>query len=135
MYQSGGDTFAGKGYRIRDWNLQVEDLNCEKYKMANEPMLEEAKKYLRKIIEFCQHENIELTLFSASMYELAIFARGNYDAYVKQVKSIANEYGIEYYDFNLCRDNYLPIQELEYFADSGHLNRIGADMFSRFFGK
>ena len=57
----------------------------------------------------------------------------NYDYYIDEVRAIAEEYNVEFYDFNLAREEYLPIQHGDYFMDLGHLNEVGADMFTPFF--
>lgn len=42
---------------------------------------------------------------------------------------------MDFYDFNLAKDAYLPIQKLEYFRDVDHLNSAGAEVFTQFFHK
>lgn len=100
------------------------------FSIEADPLLEEAEQYLRKIIEYCKENDIELTLFSSPIYELQLISDDDYDNYVKQINEIAATYDLEYYDFNLCKEEYLPIQKLEYFRDAGHLNADGAELFS-----
>lgn len=130
----GMEAFYGKGYCMRDWELQ-ESLIMDSCTMSEEPMLEEAEEYLRKIIEYCQKNEIEITLFSAPMYEVQLLSVDDYDAYVNQVNDIAEEYGISYYDFNLCKEELLSIQDKSYFSDIGHLNPKGSEIFTKVFWK
>lgn len=88
--------------------------------------------YLRKIIEYCQEKNIGITLFINPIYETQILSTIEYDSYHRQVLSIADEYGVPFYDFNLCKSEYLDIMHRENFADAGHLNSVGAELFTPF---
>lgn len=97
--------------------------------MDLEPISVEAKQYLLKIIEYCTDRDIPLTLFSSPTPEWMMIKAGNYDYYVDQVRGIADEYGLQYYDFNLCKEQYLSLS-YEHFRDENHLNGAGADVFT-----
>ncbi len=126
--------FCSKGY----WNI-TRELNSygllleQKEKLQDSPLTRDAEVYLRKIIEYCKEEQIELTLFSAPVYELDLIAAGNYDAYVNQINEIASEYQIDYYDFNLCKEERLPLTCIDNFWDTIHLNSKGAEAFTPVF--
>lgn len=100
---------------------------------AQNPMTGEAEKYLRKVIEYCQREGIALTLYSLPITDYQAVLYGEYDRYIEQIKELAAEYGLYYYDFNLCRENVLDLTEDELFRDKGHLNLYGAEIFSAYF--
>lgn len=95
---------------------------------------EDWKKSLNEIIELCEEEDIKLTLFVAPMPQSLLIGKMNYDDYVDYISSIATENQIEYYDFNLCKDEYFSATNHEYFMDSSHLNTEGAVNFSNVFG-
>ena len=57
----------------------------------------------------------------------------DYDDYTTALRAFAEEQGVPFYDFNLAREEYLPIQDGKYFRDSGHLNQYGAEKFTPFF--
>lgn len=103
--------------------------------LEENPLGEKSEKYLRKIIKYCQKRNIPITLFVSPIDELQLISIGNYDNYINQINGIAQEYGIEFYDFNLAKEEFLSIQSKEYFRDDGHLNNAGAAVFTPFFGK
>lgn len=110
----------------------IDEKQYKEYKngdMDLEPMSVEAKQYLLKIIEYCADRDISLTLFSSPMPEWMMIKAGNYDYYVDQVRGIADEYGLQYYDFNLCKEQYLSLS-YEHFRDDDHLNGAGADVFT-----
>lgn len=110
----------------------IEERKYKEYKtfdMEPEPMSGEAEQYLLKIIEYCADQNIPLTLFTSPTMEWMMIGTGCYDHYVDQVKSIADEYGLSYYDFNLCKEQYLSLS-YEHYMDDDHLNGAGADVFT-----
>ncbi len=98
-------------------------------------LTEDAEKYLRKIIEYCQKKEISIVLCAAPMYELEPLSTESYDSYAEGIRSVAAEYDVPYYDFNMVKEEYLPIQHPEYFMDAGHLNTSGAEMYTNFFHK
>nr|MCM1037691.1 SGNH/GDSL hydrolase family protein [Ruminococcus sp.] len=101
--------------------------------LGEDPLGESSEKYLRKIISYCQKQNIPITLFCSPVDELMLVSTGNYDNYVTQIREIAEEYGVPFYDFNLARRQYLPIREESCFFDIDHLNHTGAEIFTAFF--
>ncbi len=107
--------------------LYVEDIP------DNMEMTEDAEEYLRKILEYCRKEGIEITLFQTPVYELETLAYEKYDDYTNSVNRIAEEYNVSYYDFNLVKEEYFPVQDMKYFVDAGHLNADGAEAFTNFF--
>lgn len=96
-------------------------------------LTEDAEKYLRKIIEYCQKRGIQIVLYSAPMYEIQPVSTENYDRYIEDIRKIGAEYDVPYYDFNIVKEEYLPIRQPAFFMDAGHLNTKGADCFSNFF--
>lgn len=96
-------------------------------------MTGEAEEYLRKILEFCREKQIAVTLYSVPVTDYQAALYGEYDLYVEQVRSIAEEYGQTYYDFNLCRKELLDLTDDGLFRDQGHLNVWGAERFSECF--
>lgn len=88
--------------------------------------------YLRKIIEYCKEKNIQITLFINPVYETQILSTIEYDSYHQQILAIADEYEVPFYDFNLCKSEYLDIMHRENFADAGHLNSVGAELLTPF---
>ncbi len=67
------------------------------------------------------------------MPEGTLVATGDYSTYHKAIEEISNEYGIKFYDFNLCRDEIFDTNNRQLFKDEDHLNTDGAEEFSRVF--
>lgn len=95
---------------------------------------EDAKKYLIKIIEYCNINGIELKLYANPVSEWVICRNGDYDNYIVQMKELVSEFGLEYYDFNLCKKEYLDISDHIYWRDDNHMNVYGAEIYTDFFG-
>lgn len=128
--------YRDKGYCYTTEEMRQNDLCFLQDKiLEQDPLTKDAEYYLRKIIEYCQEKDIKITLFSSPMYELEVISLEGYDSYVEQISRIAAQYNVAYYDFNLCRKEYLPIQEIRNFKDMGHLNSRGAEIFTAFFWK
>ena len=132
IFNDGLGTFRDKGYYYT--NLEVQELSFIRDRKPEEMHLtEEAEKYLRKIILYCQERNISLTFFTVPVHDIQLIATENYDSYASQIKEIATEYDVPYYDFNMVREEYLPIQDRQYFMNVGHLNAKGAELYTNFF--
>ena len=96
-------------------------------------MGEKNEQYIRMIIEYCNERKIPITLFVSPINDLQLISVVNYDDYVIEVKKLAAEYGIPFYDFNLAKEEYLPLQDSRNYRDIGHLNETGAKLFTTFF--
>lgn len=130
------EVFQKQGYNYRTTSLLDENkIFCQSMILEENPMGNKSEENLRKIICYCQNQNIPITLFISPIYELALISTEHYDNYINQIRKIAAEYQIDFYDFNLAKEEYLPIQYGEYFHDINHLNSTGADMFTTFFSK
>ncbi len=90
-----------------------------------------SEKYLRKTIEMCQSKGITIKLFVSPIFDTQLLSTIDYDRYIIMLKSISDEYGVELYDFNLVKNEYLNIKHGDYFFDMGHLNGEGASLFTR----
>lgn len=132
IYNDGMTEYRDKGYKKT--SRELTNLLFRRDRIPEEMFLtKDAEKYLRKTIEYCREKDISIVLFSSPIYEIQPMSTENYDSYVMGVKKIAAEYGVPYYDFNLVKEEYLPIQYPEYYQDVGHLNTKGADLFTHFF--
>ena len=125
------ESYEGKGYVAVD---QVGNT----YEFSHFPAIDTAivsEDYvntLNKIIAFCEKEDIELTLFSTPMPEFRLVDVGNYDEYIAFVNEMLQGTDVKYYDFNLCKKEYLSFDK-SYYADTDHINAKGAGQFGRLF--
>lgn len=130
--ENGYTEHAGKGYMYATATLQEDGLlfhrNVEL--TQDELMLKEVEDCLYEIIDYCQNQDIRLTLFITPVHGLHTEASGDYDAYYSRVLQIANEKGIDFYDFNLCRQDYFDTTDRSCYMDLGHLNNVGAEKYT-----
>lgn len=125
-----------QGYKYSTKAFLDEDRMIEQVGVLEKnPVGEISKKYICKIINHCKKRGIDITLFCAPMDELQLISAEHYDNYINQIKEIAEEYDVEFYDFNLTKEEYLPIHNEEYFRNADHLNTAGGDMFTLFFSE
>lgn len=127
---------AQKGYMIYDTVPEVGGFCSTEVEkpMGENPLTEETLEYLLKIVEYCKEQGIILTCIGCPISDFQLLENGTYDMYVSQIRSLAQEYGFAYYDFNLCKEEYLDVADDCYWADMGHLNTTGAEKFSIFLG-
>lgn len=132
-YRDGDAVSAGQGFREGTGVYKENQKFFEQrsvlsgYSMQGEP-----EKYCRMIIEYCQSREIPITLFVSPIYDLQLISTLAYDDYVEEVRTLADEYGVAFYDFNLAKEAYFSLENGEGFMDSGHLNKYGAEVFTPF---
>lgn len=127
--------YAGKGYVANLSRVENEGFSGQNLPPIKEnEFSDDDKKYLTKIIKFCNNNNIQLTLFSSPIPNYTLVSVGNYDDYISQVKNFADQYGVEYYDFNLLKESYFSGAG-DLFKDNDHLNEYGAEKFSKIFSE
>lgn len=127
--------YAGKGHVA---NIRV--VKCEGYSAkgtlakTERPFSNDDIESLEKIIRYCKKNNIELVFFSSPVADFLLAGAGDYDRYIQQASDFAKAYGIKYYDFNICKEEYFSYVS-EYYCDAYHLNKYGAEAFSEIFSK
>lgn len=126
--------YAGKGY-VENFSVSEDGSYCDTtsyYPIDTDNISDDWLRTLDDIVTFCDQRDIKLNLFSAPMPDFVLVSKGNYDEYISFVKNIASEYGLEYYDFNLCKREYMSMDP-SLFMDDDHLNADGAEKFTRLF--
>lgn len=89
---------------------------------------EKSLDYLMKIVELCRAEDIRLILVKTPTADLAL-----YQPYCNSVEELANELGLEFYNFNLMYDE-LGLTGEDFYPDT-HMNLMGARKLSRWIGE
>ena len=107
----------------------------QEYVLTDDSIGDKSEQYCRKVIEYCRCKEIPITLFISPINDLQLISTEDYDHYINEVRKIAEEYEIPFYDFNLAKEQYLPLQQDQHFMDVGHLNSYGAAVFTPFFHK
>lgn len=126
--------YGGKGYCAN--SNTIENWNYFSHKGWNNIELDKFSedwfKSLQDIIKFCDKNGISLTFVSAPMSNYLTAGSENYDDYVELIREITKDTNVDYYDFNLCKEQYLP-NTSSLFKDADHLNHHGAEIFSHLF--
>lgn len=131
---NGYDEYQKKGYVKSTRRMTDAAKSFMQTRVLDEnAMGSETQSYLYKIIDYCKERDIPITLFISPTSDLDLISTVNYDNYIDQIRAIAEERDVPFYDFNLAKEEYLPIQYEEYYRDIGHLNCFGAEMFTSFF--
>lgn len=87
------------------------------------------KHVIRDIALFCKKNQIEIIFYSIPETDFLLADKGNYDDYICFVKKYLQQFDCKYYDFNLCKENMLKLEDTD-FRDENHLNASGAKKFT-----
>lgn len=121
------EKYCGNGFVYSFENEKNYDINYE----INEkkPLSDFSYKNLCKILSLCKENNINLVLVSAPMPDEMLSKIKNYQVYIDWFKNFAIKNNIKYHNYNLCKKEYLVMDENDY-KDNNHLNGVGAEKFS-----
>ncbi len=109
-------------------NLYKPELICVDDIVAYRALYEKEEYYLRKIIEYCDRNQIELLLLRTPSG-----SRAYSQPFYNVVELIAEEYRVPFLDMN-CFDEEIGLTELDFHESGAHLNVAGARKCTRFFG-
>ncbi len=90
----------------------------------------EYKETVFKIIDFCEKKGIPLAFYINPQSDYYLTEKGNYDEYHQFIKSMLAERGYDFYDFSLCKPEYLSLEDSD-FMDDNHLNLNGIPKFTK----
>lgn len=85
-----------------------------------------------KIIEDCRQKNVELIFYNMPNSDFYLNEKGNYDEYYSFCRDFCSERGFEFYDFNLAKEEYLPLEDCD-FHDDNHFNKYGVKKWTEIF--
>lgn len=128
--------YVYKGYRETD--VVIDGMYGEKRKSVTfekNPISDDVVEYLLKIINYCKKNQIGITLFTSPIIESELQNFINYDYWGDEVRQLAKENEINYFDFNLCKPEYLNLDDEQYWRDNNHLNVWGAEVYTKFVGE
>ena len=89
--------------------------------------------FLGKIVKLCKKNNVELVVIHTPHPVFDVISYGE-EYFVKydRLKDFFNEKDVDYYDFNLAKPELYESRN-EYYSDFEHLNKEGAEVFSKAF--
>ena len=98
-----------------------------------ETVYEPNVEYLNKIIALCKEKNVQLILVTTPLSKVTVCRYDNLDTFKEWYENVANENGLQYYDFNLIRDKEEKLPDSSAFSDKFHLGNKGAGTFTKMF--
>ncbi|MCR5317413.1 MAG: hypothetical protein K6E22_04220 [Treponema sp.] len=130
---SSAENYVGKGCVMRTDIIE----NGTYYSDGEKPIAvkdigDDYKNTVRKIVSFCEQNKIPLTFFAMPCSDFYLAEKGNYDEYYNFVKDFTASMGYEYYDFNLCKEEHLYLEDCD-FWDDNHLAKTGIIKFTKAF--
>lgn len=84
------------------------------------------------IVDYCETHNIKLVLVATPLSNFRICNVGNYDEYIDFINERIKGKDVEYYDFNLLRDDVFA-DTTTYYSDDHHLSLKGTKAFQSIF--
>ena len=96
---------------------------------------QDAYGFMNKIVTLCKKNNVDLVVVHVPHPVFDVISYGE-EYFVKydRLKQFFNEKGVDYYDFNLARPELYESKD-ENYSDYEHLNKEGAEIFSKAFAK
>lgn len=134
--QEGIEQYRSKGYTYCNYNMlpdEYDKTNQFKNTDGKEWEPKEAQlKYLYKIIELCNENNIRLTFVTAPVANVSLDYIENYDVIHDYIQNIADENDIKYLDYNIVNKDKTLFAD-ENFRDDAHLNHSGVEIADEYF--
>ena len=129
-----GEYYAGKGFIAGEKYLS-DNIGAQKLetRISVDNIPKEWKQTIKEMIAYCSEHDVQLTFTAVPVSFCYMSSNGyyeTYDSFVQLVNDLIDETGVEYLDFNLAREEYWNNSN-QYFQDYNHLNKDGADYFSR----
>lgn len=134
--QTGIEKYRSKGYTYCDYNMLPDEYDkTNQFKNTDGKQWEASSvqlKYLNKIIELCENENIRLTFVTAPVANVSLDFIENYNDIHDFIQKIADENNIKYLDYNVVNKNE-GLFKNENFRDDAHLNHSGVEIADEYF--
>lgn len=128
-----GKAYQGKGYFAPTKvykGQQYQSLEKAEGKWNTEEVNQEEETYLRKIMQYCKENQIEFILVYIPVTGNQILKDGDADSIHGYFSRIAQEEGVEFWDFLYYR-NLIQEYSNDKFKDAHHLNKTGGTQFSQ----
>lgn len=128
--------YVGKGFVGLDGELDYNTVGGNFTRLLYpEEFTEESYEWLDKICSLCKANEVELIVINTPrpVYDVISYGKEYFDR-MNELEQFLGEREVEYYDFNLAKPELFESKE-SYFIDSEHMNRTGADTFSKSFSK
>lgn len=133
-YESGegaNNRYAGYAYHDEIEVYEADSVRDVSMIRDGVPISSKAEEYLRKCIELCHQEGIEILLVNAPWPDITEEAQKHYN----YVQTIADEYQIPFLNGCLYQDTIGMDYSRDSMGDRGHLNYSGVTKFTKWLGR
>lgn len=124
-----GDLYLGYIYHPEVVAYEAEEITDVRHVQECEPIPEKAEEYLRKSIELCQDNNIDIVLTNTPWPNIT----EDKQKYYNYVQGIADEYGVPFINGCLLNDEIGMDYSVDSMGNGGHLNYSGVTKYTRWF--
>lgn len=130
------ETSGMKPQTASDQRISEEEAAATYNTIAIDPSFREDNVYwIERMISICQEHQIRMILINTPMSEKLVWQKSGLNDYHVGMQKIADQYGCEYYDFNLYKNRQSYLTDADSFYDENHLSESGAEMFSMILGE
>lgn len=119
---AGGD-YTGEGFfalPLPEGNPVGEDYVKSQIGIEKQDINPYPEKYFRKLVEYCNKNNIELVCVTSPITTSSMKRLGVDEAY-RKLTTLFDELNVRYYDFNRARFDVLPRNDKDYIDKEGHM--------------
>ena len=135
-YESAVDSEA-KGYYSRECNDQtIPDDKCSQFKNSNQlctEILENNNEKVAALIELCRSYGTDVVMCMTPASDSFVWEYNGLDEIYANVSAIADEYDVDYFDFNLLKNKSEILNDAESYEGKAHLSDTGSKIFTEEF--
>lgn len=133
------DSYRGHGFLYRDRSF-VRDEQDSMILPWDESTVDYdlSPEYFKKIVQLCKEKGSKMVVITSPVNkETLLFNEQSMDNYTcarNYIQKLVDEQGLEYYDFNLIRDEIYHRESEDYWDCDGHMYGDAAERYSSFLG-
>ncbi|MDY4743122.1 MAG: hypothetical protein SO361_08440 [Lachnospira sp.] len=133
------DSYKGHGFLYRDRSF-VRDNEARMIIPWDEANVDYdySPRYFKKIVKLCREKGSKVVLLTSPINKETLLinqqSMDNYTCARDYIQKLADENGLEYYDFNLIKDEIYHRESEDYWDYDGHMYGDAAERYSIFLG-
>lgn len=128
------DEYKGRGFIYRSRNEKKSSTSCIDWEDSK--LDTDQKQYIEKIVELCRKNDIKIVFTTVvqdpQTVKEKVIGFQKADDYIR---GIANEFGVEYYNFNGIYQTYFERNTDDFYDKEGHMYGDTAERFSKIYGQ
>jgi hypothetical protein len=128
------DKYMGRGFIYRNRNEKKSTVSCLDW--DDDKLDENQEKYIEKIVKLCRENDIDIVFTTIAQDPDTV--KEKIDSFTKAdnyIRTIANNLGVEYYNFNKMYQAYFERSADDFYDREGHMYGDVAERFSKIYGQ